>query len=129
MTIGHSSPRYAWVLFVGVFFLVLVAQLTLVSFAGTDIPFHDEWDVEGNWLYPAFRDGTLVPADFLRLHNEHRIAWTHLLNVALFTANGQWDPLVQMLAIAVLRAACAAGLAWQVAKHLPWSGRTAVGTV
>ena len=37
-------------------------------------------------------------------------------NLGLFAANGQWDPLVQLTAMAVLRAACAAGLAWGVAR-------------
>ena len=37
---------------------------------------------------------------------------TRLLNLALFSANGQWDPLVQLAASALLRAAGAAGLAW-----------------
>src|SRR5687768_10723363 len=98
-----------------VFVLVLLLQLGLVALAGTDIPFHDQWDVEGRWLYPGWRDGTLTAADFLRPHNEHRILWTHLLNLGIFVVNGQWDPMVQLCAIAVLRAACAAGVAWPVA--------------
>ena len=98
-----------------VFLIVLTAQLWLVARAGTDIPILDQWDVEGRRLYPAWRDGTLGLADLLRPHNEHRILWTHLLNLALFATNGQWDPLVQMAAGAFVRAACAAGLAaWLV---------------
>ena len=97
---------------VAVFVVVLIAQLVLVSVAGTDIPFYDQWGIEGGWLYPAWIDGTLRPAGLVQPFNDHRILWTHLLNLALFSANGQWDPLVQCVAIALLRATCAAGLAW-----------------
>lgn len=110
----------------GVFAGVLGPQLVLVAIAGTDIPFHDQWNIEGQWLYPAWRDGSLTVAGLLQPFNEHRILWTHLLNLSLFAANGQWDPLVQMMAIAVLRAGCAAGLAWQVAKGATGPARIAV---
>lgn len=106
-----------------VFLFVVVAQLALVAIAGTDVPFQDQWDIEGRWLYPAFRTGQLHLADLLRPLNEHRIAWTHALNVALFSWNGQWDPLVQLGAIALLRATCAAGLAWGIAAHVSARGR------
>src|SRR5688572_20522230 len=124
-----SSPRHSWLLSIAVFILILIAQLALVAAAGTDIPFHDQWDAEGRWLYPACRDGTLHIADLLRPHNEHRITWTHLLNLGLFIANGQWDPLAQMIAIAVIRSICGAGIAWYVARRLSWKGCAAVGTV
>jgi hypothetical protein len=103
---------------VAVFALVLVAQLALVAVAGTDIPFHDQWDAEARTFYPAWRDGTWRLADLFRAHNEHRIAWTHALNLALFSANGQWDPLLQLVAGAFLRAAGAAGLVWMVARGI-----------
>ncbi|HEX2862521.1 MAG TPA: hypothetical protein VHN79_12820, partial [Lacunisphaera sp.] len=103
---GARGPMAA-----GVFVAVVAAQLWLVAVAGTDIPFHDQWNIEGAWLYPAWLDGSLRPADLLQAFNEHRILWTHLLNLALFAANGQWDPEVQLAAIAVLRGLCAAGIA------------------
>ncbi len=95
----------------GVFGFVLVMELLLVALAGTDIPFHDQWDIEGRWLYPRWIDGSLDMVGLVQPFNEHRILWTHLLNLALFTVNGQWDPLVQCVVIAFLRAACAAGIA------------------
>ena len=91
--------------------VVAGAQLWLVARAGTDIPFGDQWGVEGRWLYPAWGAGTLRFTDLLRAHNEHRILWTHLLNLGLYAINGQWDPLVSMVAVVGLRAACAGGLA------------------
>jgi len=109
-----------------VFFLVAAAQLGLVAVAGTDIPFQDQWVVEGQWLYPAWLSGSLGPMDLLRPFNEHRILWTHLLNLGLFSADGQWDPLVQLVANAGLRAACATVVAWMLGRNLPDRGRLAV---
>ena len=116
-----AFPR--WMLPVAVGALVLVAQLWLVAHAGTDVPFQDQWDVEGRWLYPAATEGTLRFVDLLRPHSEHRLLWTHLLNLGLFSVNGQWDPLVQMMAIAVLRAGCASLLVVCLARGWSSSGR------
>lgn len=112
---------------VGVFVAVLVLDLALVAAAGTDIPFYDAWDVEGRWLYPTWVDGTLPLGELARAHNEHRILWTNLLNLALFELNGQWDPLVQLVAIAVLRASVAAGLAWALGCGRGFAVRIAIG--
>ncbi len=98
-----------------VFAVVLTAQLALVAVAGTDIPFHDQWDVEGRRLYPAWRDGSWTVGYFFKAHNEHRILWTKALDVVLLSVNGQWDPLVQLVVGAVLRALVAAGLAYMLA--------------
>lgn len=107
-----------------VFAAVAGVQLWLVAGAGTDVPFQDQWDVEGRWLYPGFAaGGALHFSDLLRPHNEHRILWTHLLNLGLFKADGQWDPLVQLIAGAGLRAAAAAGLAWLLGCNLGSVGR------
>jgi hypothetical protein len=122
---GLGSGRAGWVPAL-VFAAVLGPQLALVAAAGTDAPFHDQWNVEGQWLYPAWRDGSLTVAGLFRPINEHRIVWTHLLNLGLFAANGQWDPLVQLVAMAGLRAACAAGLAWTVARGLSVAAQAAV---
>ncbi len=112
LKVAISPARPMWIFPAAVFLGVLVAQLVLVRVAGTDIPFHDQWGIEGSWLYPTWLEGRLQVADMLQPFNEHRIVWTHLLNLSLFVVNGQWDPLVQLVAIAGLRAACAAGVAW-----------------
>lgn len=113
----------------GVFGFVLVMDLLLVALAGTDIPFHDQWDIEGRWLYPGWLDGSLSAAGLVQPFNEHRILWTHLLNLALFSVNGQWDPLVQCVAIAFLRAACAAGIAGGFSAAFAGGARWVVGAV
>ena len=124
---NHPASRQGWLLPVVVFAFVVAADLWLVAGAGTDIPFHDQWNIEGHWLYPRWLDGNLQALDLVQPFNEHRIFWTHLLNLGLFSANGQWDPLVQLVAIAGLRGLYAGGLAWLVGRGLGASGRLAVG--
>jgi hypothetical protein len=121
-----NGGKKSWMLPAVVGLGVLAAQLGLVAVAGTDVPFQDQWDVEGRGLYPAWLDGTLRAGDLLRAHNEHRIAWTHLLNLGLFAVSGQWDPLVQRVAGAMLRAASAAGLVWLLGKNLGVKARAGV---
>lgn len=121
-----SKRRATWAVPVAVGLAVAGAQLWLVSRAGTDIPFYDQWGVEGRWLYPAWGAGTLRFADLLRAHNEHHIFWTHLLNLVLFAANGQWDPLVQLAAVVGLRAACAGGLVAALMQGWGRAGRLLV---
>jgi len=104
----QSTGGARWLWPASVFVIVLAAQLWLVAAAGTDIPFQDQWDAEGRGMYPALRDGSAHAVDLFRPHNEHRILWTHLLNRGLFALNGQWDPLVQLVAGALLHAAVAA---------------------
>jgi hypothetical protein len=122
----RANGRTDWLVPLTVFVAVVIVQLWLVAVAGTDIPFYDQWGIEGGWLYPAWREGSLRFADLLRPVNEHRTLWTHLLNLGLFSANGQWDPLVQLVAIAGLRAGCAAGLAWFAGRDLSERGRALV---
>ena len=100
-----------------VFSAVLIAELVLVAGAGTDIPYQDQWAVEGRQLYPTWVDGTWRPVDLIAPHNEHRIAWTRALDLALFRWNGGWDPLVQLVAGAILRAGAAGLLAGLLAKR------------
>jgi hypothetical protein len=103
-----APAELPWRASLAVFFFVAIMQLWLVARAGTDIPFQDQWGIEGGWLFPKWNEGTLRAGDLFLPLNEHRILWTHLLNLSLFIANGQWDPLVELVALAVLRAGGAA---------------------
>ncbi len=106
----------AWKAAAGVGALILAANLVLVALAGTDIPIFDQWDAHGARLLPAWRDGSLEWADLLAAHNEHRIVWTHLVTLGLFVANGQWDPLVELVAGAGIRAMAVGAVAWWLVR-------------
>ncbi len=112
------ATRWAWRWAAVVFALVLTADFVLVALAGTDVPFYDQWDVTGGWLLPAWSSGTLSAGDLFRPHNEHRIVWTHLLDLGLFAADGQWDPLLELMAGGVLRAVVAGALTGWIVSGL-----------
>ena len=92
-------------------FVALVSaamQFWLVARAGTDIPILDQWDTEGRRMLPAFMEGRLKISDFFVPHNEHRIVFTHALNMGLFWLNGAWDPFNQLMVGVGLRSLCVA---------------------
>lgn len=82
--------------------LALGAKLVLIRSYGSDVPFFDEWDAIGRVLVIPDGAGRLTLADFFLPQNEHRIVLSRLLSFGLLRANGQWDPLLEMAAGAVL---------------------------
>ncbi len=97
---GHSTI----LLLAGVFFSIFASKLFLIAHFGSGIPFWDQWDGEARSLLIPFLEGRFVLANLFSPHNEHRIALTRLLVLGLFVLNGQWDPLVSMVAQASLHA-------------------------
>ena len=66
---------------------------------------NDEWDMQALRLFVPFRDSTLSLGALLAPHNEHRMFTTRVVSLALFAANGAWDPILEMIANAALHAA------------------------
>ena len=62
---GATGAVRNWLIPAAVFAGTIIPQLALVAAAGTDVPFHDQWNIEGQWLYPAWRDGGLSLAGLL----------------------------------------------------------------
>jgi len=118
-------PVWPWAVAAGL--AVMAAQWWLVARAGTDIPFQDQWDLEGKGLYPAWRQGTLRLADLFQPYNGQRLVGTHLLNLWLFVLDGQWDPLLQMAVGALLHAVGAVFLTRKlVATDIGWKVRSVI---
>ncbi len=80
----------------GLFFLVWGSKLNLINAFGSDVPFWDQWGMEGS-LFPAALDGTLDPSILFQPANVHRIFFLRLLSIMLLKLNGQWDPIVEMV--------------------------------
>ena len=107
----------------GLFILVWGTKLNLINAFGSDVPFWDQWHIDG-MLFPSVLDGTLDPSSLFLPHNEHRILFTRLLDILLLKLNGQWDPIAQMVANSLLYSLILTGLClvlWRLAgrKNLP----------
>lgn len=108
-----------------VFLFVFGCRAALIREYGSPLPFWDEWDFEGNSLYPAYLKGDLNGDVWFAAHNEHRILFTRLQSLALFAATHAWEPRVQMTVNAGWMALTAAGLAWILLLRIP--GRAGAG--
>jgi hypothetical protein len=79
-------------------FAVIGAKCWMIDRYGSPTPFWDQWDAEGDFLYPRFLGGTLHFSDLIAPHAEHRILATRLWSLLLLLElEGYWDPTLQML--------------------------------
>lgn len=84
---------------------ILGAKFLQIDRYGSDLPYWDQWDAEGDHLLRPYVDGKLQASDLLAPHNEHRPAFTRLLALGLFEGNDRvWDARVEMVANAVVHA-------------------------
>jgi hypothetical protein len=86
----------------GVFFSILASKLFLIHHYGSSVPFWDQWDAQALRLLIPYFGGTLSWQDLLSPHNEHRITLTRAFSLLLYGINGQWDPILEMVAQAVI---------------------------
>jgi hypothetical protein len=71
----------SWLWPAAAFFPALVPLIAIILY-GVDIPFGDEWDIAGPLFY-KLSNHTLTFADIIAQHNEHRIAVTRLIILAI----------------------------------------------
>ena len=124
---GRQEKIWRWLLLVGVALALVGAKWQLIARCGSDIPFGDQWGGEAAALYMPYVQNQLGPAQLLRAHNEHRIVFTRLLDLALLKLNGQWDPLLQMTVQALLIAAFGVVLVSLSTHRLPPLAASLVG--
>ena len=110
---GQSdASRWWWVAVVGFGLTVFAAKLVLIAAYGTDVPYWDQWNAEAAMLVRPFVGGGDWWSMVFQPHNEHHIVGTRLLTVGLLAVNGQWDPLMEMVAGALISAASMSVLLW-----------------
>ncbi|MGA3113210.1 MAG: hypothetical protein ABSF90_02120 [Syntrophobacteraceae bacterium] len=107
----------------GLFLLIWGSKLNLINAFGSDVPFWDQWGIEGI-LYPAVLQGKLHPSLLFQPYNEHRPLLTRLLSIMLLKLDGQWDPIVVMVVDSLLYSLILTGFClvlWRLAgrKNLP----------
>ena len=119
-------PRAAWAWAASLFLAALGAKWWLVRGFGSPLPFWDEWDVARTVLLP-WLGGHVPLSALLAPHNEHRILWTRLYDLALLAANGgRWDARLEMAGSAAVHCAALAGLGWLFFRRVAGRGRMAV---
>ena len=86
------------------FALVATTRLLWVSLYAASVPFFDQWD-ELYYKFRPWQDGTWQLSQLILPHNEHRVAFTRLIGLALFKVNGGvFDNLVVALVNAFIYA-------------------------
>lgn len=96
LTFSFERVR-VFAILIAIFLATTGSKLWLVSKYGSDVPFWDQWDGEGELVYKPLLDHGFFSVDWISAHNEHRIALVRATSALLLFLNGQWDPLVQML--------------------------------
>ncbi len=116
-----SRQRVAYTaLLVAVFALIFGAKLRLIDRYGSDVPYWDQWDAEGENLYQAQAEGTLSAQNFFRPHNEHRPVFTRILALGLFDLDDrEWDPLLEQVVDALIHISLALVLLAFASRLLP----------
>ncbi len=105
---GRRLPGSILCQLAAVCLVIVGCKLWLIGSFSSPLPFLDQWKGEGAQVLRLWMNGNLHISDLLAPFNEHRIVPSRLLVLAIFEANArQWDAQVQMVAGALLHAACA----------------------
>lgn len=114
------AKLFAIVLLAALFTSILGGKLIFIDKYGSDLPFWDQWDAEGDYCYRPYLENRLTTKNLFSAHNEHRIFFTRVLSLALLEANDrQWDPRVEMLVNTTLHASLAVLLVLFAMRLLP----------
>lgn len=95
-----------------VFLSLFGAKLITLHRFGSDLPYWDQWAGEGMLTFLPWLERQEFWGPLFGLHNEHRIAPTRALCLALMLVGGQWDARVQCIVNASLHATMVALLLW-----------------
>ena len=96
-TTALRADKQAVYIIVSALLIVLGFKLLLIGKFNPITPFWDQWDAEGASLYTPIIEGHFNPAVLISSHNEHRILFTRITNLAVFYGVGLWYPALQMV--------------------------------
>jgi hypothetical protein len=97
-----------WML--SLFLVGLGAKLWLIHRFATPLPFLDQWDADARGIFLPYFNGHLTSKHLFQAHNEHRVFFTRIYNLALQLINRQWDGQLQMVCNAIIHSGIIAGL-------------------
>lgn len=107
-----------WCWPISLFLLGLAAKLYLIFNFALPAPIEDQWDGEALAVYVPYFHHQLSLHDLIAPHNEHRIFFTRIYDLALLLLNGQWDNQLQTVVNAIIHCAVLAGFGCLLAKWL-----------
>ena len=87
--------------------IVFGARLWAFNYAGSPLPFFDQWLAEYNNLFLSLAGGQSPIQAILRHHNEHALITTKLFSLIGFSLNGYWDVKFLVVLAAAARGAVA----------------------
>lgn len=90
-------------LIAGLFVAIVGCRLWVFSYAGSPLPYYDQWIGEYDRLYLSLIGGEPAWRILFLYHNEHRIVTTKLLSLIGYKLNGYWDVHFLVLLAAVAR--------------------------
>jgi hypothetical protein len=88
----------------GLGLFVFSARLAVFAYAGSPLPYYDQWLLEFNNTYLTAQDGMPWLEILFLPHNEHWVVTTRLLSLLGFGINGYWDVKFLVVVAAMLRA-------------------------
>lgn len=88
--------------------VVFGARLWVFQYAGSPLPYFDQWLAEYNNLFLSLAAGQSTFDALFRQHNEHALITTKLFSLIGFSLNGYWDVKFLVVIAAITRAAGAA---------------------
>jgi len=131
LTSSDSSPlkqlaREELWLISGLFIAIFGCRLWAFSYAGSPLPYYDQWVGEYDRLYLSLLGDQPAWRLLFLYHNEHRIVTTKLLSLIGYKLNGYWDVHFLVLLAAVARGVEGALLYLLLAKPLQGAARLLV---
>jgi hypothetical protein len=111
---GMGNLTWRW--FVGLALLVAGVRLGVFAYAGSPLPYYDQWVAEFNNVFLRVVHGNSPWAALFTPHNEHLIVTTRLASLGGFLLNGYWDVRVLVVVAALTRAAEAALIGWLLSR-------------
>ena len=91
------------VFYAAIFLTIFGARCSYIKWAGSYLPFWDQWFGEFQNLFIPYILDLLNIKHFLRPHNEHIIFTTRITSLILFVGNKYWDTKALLLVSALLR--------------------------
>ncbi len=119
----------AWLLALLAAGIIFAGRSALVFYAGSPVPFHDQWIAEATHLLVQEAEHKLTWHNFFIPHGDHLIVSTRLIAYILYRLTGHWDMLAEMLVNNALIAAAFGFLLYHAVRRFPSTGLALGGLV